>query len=157
MIRRNRQEACMQDHSVPVAVSCNRMREAQSIQEIVSDTLNRLIRNGEISDTAKAANISQRALHNYIRLEAMPRIDKLEKIARGAFGMAPWQLLIPGIDSDANYAELDRLVRNWLASSKKGRSYLAEVSDQVAINNPLTSPPPGVQHDVPNGLSNGGN
>ena len=77
------------------------MRKTLSIGEVLSANLNRLMDEPDPPITqvavSKVSGLPQRTISRIKRGEVSPQLDSIDALAR-AFGLSPWQLLVPGLD-----------------------------------------------------------
>ena len=77
------------------------MQDNREVAQIVSNNLVRLMRASEplhtLEKLSERSAVSTSAISRTIRLETMPSIELLDKLAT-AFGLEAWQLLVDGLD-----------------------------------------------------------
>lgn len=79
---------------------------------------------------AKKSGVSERMISYILSKKKTPTVETAEQIAK-PFGLTSWQLIIPNITASlAKAGALERLVKNYLASSGEGQELITHVAER---------------------------
>jgi transcriptional regulator with XRE-family HTH domain len=83
-------------------------------------------------ELAKRSGVSERMVAYILAKDRTPTIETTAQLAQ-AFGLHSWELLLPDLATNLEAAgKLDRLIKNYSASSDKGREYIDRVAEKEA-------------------------
>lgn len=80
----------------------------------------------------KRAGMSQKTVHNVLAGRHKVSVESADKLA-GAYGLAGWHLLLPGLPKDLLESKsISNLYNSYLSASKEGREMIDRVADREA-------------------------
>lgn len=83
-------------------------------------------------ELAEKSGVSQTAISKVLRGEMNPTVEFAEKLA-SAFGLSGWHIIMPDLPDDLlRNGSLEKLFRDFLASSKSGREFISQVATREA-------------------------
>jgi transcriptional regulator with XRE-family HTH domain len=78
------------------------------------------------------SGVSQKSISKILGRKMVPTIDLADKLA-AAFGLSGWHIIMPDLPRDlSTNTAIEKLFRDYLASSQRGRDFIAHVANVAA-------------------------